>query len=302
VLGTTAHLGKWYRAIASGTTGAASASPGRQGDFPVFSSLINGHPSVEITRNFSRGLPAQDDWRPRIWSPWIPEREGQMLSEDIDFYEVFRINPTAMALLTADFEFIDANDAFLAAIGRGLEDVIGRNAFEVVPKMPEDSGGHPKWTALEAALTTERREVYQLHRYDIEDPAHPGVFEERYWSSMVTPVRGLSGEVEVLELSAREVTPIISQFRSLQAEPHAAGPTLEQEPANVQVPLPRRSAPTGTGLRSHAPQHTNLPDVPAYRDRVESVPPVHVLALPEGEYGDIPVGVPASAAQAIGWR
>jgi len=121
-----------------------------------------------------------------------------------------------MALLTPNFEFIDANDEFLAAIGHPLEDLIGHNVFEVMPKMPEDPGGNPKWTALEAALTTRRREVYKLERYDIEDPARPGVFEERYWSSIVTPVLGLGGEVEVLELSAREVTPIIGQFQALQ--------------------------------------------------------------------------------------
>ena len=139
-----------------------------------------------------------------------------MLSEEIDFHDIFKISATAMALLTPNFEFIDANDEFLAAIGHPLEDLIGHNAFEVMPKMPEDPGGNPKWTALEAALTTGRREVYKLERYDIEDPSRPGVFEERYWSSIVTPVLGLGGEVEVLELSAREVTPIIGQFQSLQ--------------------------------------------------------------------------------------
>jgi PAS domain S-box-containing protein len=139
-----------------------------------------------------------------------------MLSEEIDFHEIFKINPTAMALLTADFEFVDANEAFLQAIGHSLEEVIGRNAFEIVPKMPDDPGGDSKWTTLEAALTSRRREAFQLERYDIEDPAHPGVFAERYWSTIVTPVLGLGGEVELLELSAREVTPIINQFRSLQ--------------------------------------------------------------------------------------
>jgi PAS domain S-box-containing protein len=162
-----------------------------------------------------------------------------------------------MALLTADFEFIDANDAFLAATGHALEDVIGRNAFEVLPKMPEDPGGKPKWTALEAALTTKRREVYQLQRYDIEDPDHPGVFEERYWSSIVTPVRGLSGEVEVLEMSAREVTPIISQFESMQAELTAAGLTPEQGPANLQVPPPR---PPGRMETPPAQPRTTTPE------------------------------------------
>jgi PAS domain S-box-containing protein len=170
-----------------------------------------------------------------------------MLSEEIDLHQIFKINPTAMALLTADFEFIDANDAFLAAIGHPLEDLIGRNAFEVVPKMPADPGGNPKWTALETALTSRRREVHQLHRYDIEDPAHPGVFEERYWSSIVTPVLGRGGQVEVLELSAREVTPIIRQYQSLHAEAEPSlttpSPRLTNAPAAaVPVPAPRDAA------------------------------------------------------------
>ena len=174
-----------------------------------------------------------------------------MLSEEIDFYQIFKINPTAMALLTADFEFIDANDAFLAAIGHPLEDLVGHNAFEIVPKMPEDPGGNPKWTVLEAALTSGRREVQQLHRYDIEDPAHHGVFEERYWSSVVTPVLNSRGQVEVLELSAREVTPIISQYQSLQAEAADNGTAPEPVPAKLTVapPIP---APRAAGSRATA--------------------------------------------------
>jgi PAS domain S-box-containing protein len=139
-----------------------------------------------------------------------------MLAEKVDFYQIFKISPTAMALLTADFEFIDVNEEFLNAVGRTLDELIGHNAFEVLPKVP-DEPDNPKWTALEAALTTGQREVYELTRYDIEDPARPGVFEERYWSSIVTPIR-IHGQVEMLELSAREVTPIIDSFRSMQGQ------------------------------------------------------------------------------------
>ena len=66
-----------------------------------------------------------------------------MLSEEIDFHDIFKISATAMALLTPNLEFIDANDEFLAVIGHPLEDLIGHNAFEVMPKMPEDPGGNP---------------------------------------------------------------------------------------------------------------------------------------------------------------
>jgi PAS domain-containing protein len=140
-----------------------------------------------------------------------------MLAQDIDFYQVFKIHPTAMALLTADFEVIDVNDEMLQLAGRPLDEVVGRHAFEIFPKMPYEPGS-PKWTALEAALTSGRHETNKLCRYDTEDPAHPGVFRERYWSSSVTPLRGIDGRVEFLEFSVREATAIIEQFRSLQAE------------------------------------------------------------------------------------
>jgi hypothetical protein len=102
-------------------------------------------------------------------------------------------------------------------VGRTLEEVVGRNIFDVVSKLPEASGD-PEWTALEAAAASGHCEACQLARRNIEDPAHPGVFKERYWSSMVVPIHGADGRVDALEFSAREMTPVIEQYRSLHAE------------------------------------------------------------------------------------
>jgi PAS domain S-box-containing protein len=140
-----------------------------------------------------------------------------MLSEDIDFYQIFKIHPTAMALLTPDLEFIDANDEFLAATGHQLEELLGKNAFALFPKMPsEPEGSDLRWTALEEAQSSGHRTGLSLTRYDIEDPASPGIFHEHYWSTTVTPVRGANGRVEALEFSAREVTPVVEEFKKLE--------------------------------------------------------------------------------------
>lgn len=140
-----------------------------------------------------------------------------MLSQEVDFHQIFKVSPTAMALITADFVLVDANDAFIEGCGRPLEEIVGHNIFEQFPKMPADPGGSPMWTPLEAALTSGERQVHELTRYDVEVPGQPGVFEERYWSSVVTPLRGPSGEIEMFELSAREVTAIIAEYRRLKA-------------------------------------------------------------------------------------
>ncbi|HEY2508932.1 MAG TPA: PAS domain-containing protein [Streptosporangiaceae bacterium] len=146
--------------------------------------------------------------------------EGRdMLAEELDFDKIFRLHPTAMALVTADMIFVDANDEFLQTTGRNFEALVGHNFFDRFPKKPDkDAAGDPRWIALEEALNTGRRQVDQLIRYDIEDPALPGHFEERYWSAVAVPVPGPGGETQFLELSARDVTPVIMQFRAMEGQ------------------------------------------------------------------------------------
>jgi len=122
-----------------------------------------------------------------------------------------------MLLLTADLAIVDANEAFLAAVGRKLEDMIGHNIFEEFPKQPEHPG-EPQWTALEEAMTSGRRQIDKLSRYDIEDPAHPGWLEEHWATTVAQPIRGSDGHVQMIELSTRDVTPIIGQYRAMQRE------------------------------------------------------------------------------------
>jgi PAS domain-containing protein len=140
-----------------------------------------------------------------------------MLAEDIDFYQVFKIHPTSMLLLTADLEIVDANEEFLEESGRELDDLVGHNIFEEFPTMPARPSA---WSAVEAAITSGRREHNLLFREDIEDPDHPGVFVEHYWSSVAQPIRGRDGHVDMIEYSLRDVTPIIREYRVLQSEEH----------------------------------------------------------------------------------
>lgn len=140
-----------------------------------------------------------------------------MLAEEVDFYQVFKIHPTSMVLLTADLEIVDANEEFLGECGRELEDVIGHNIFEEFPRMPDQSSACPAWSAVEAAMTSGHREHNLLFRHDLEDPDHPGVFVEHYWSSVAQPIRDREGHVDMIEFSLRDVTPIIHEYLVLQS-------------------------------------------------------------------------------------
>lgn len=136
-----------------------------------------------------------------------------MLAQDIDFHEIFRVSPTGMAVLTADLFFVDVNDQFLAEAGRQLEELIGHNFFEIFPKMPTELADTEQMV-LEEAFDTGRRAQVNLGRYDVEDPASPGTFITHYWSSVVQPIRGHDGRVEVYELSVRNLTPVIAEYNA----------------------------------------------------------------------------------------
>jgi len=139
-----------------------------------------------------------------------------MLAQELDFREIFKMSQTGMALLSSDLVFIDANDEFIEHSGRPIEQLVGRNFYDVFPKMPQDRSGEPRWFALEEAMTSGRREAQHLIRYDVQNPG-TGVFDERYFSTRVQPIRAANGQVEAYEMSILEVTPVIEAYLALQA-------------------------------------------------------------------------------------
>jgi PAS domain S-box-containing protein len=145
-----------------------------------------------------------------------------MLAEELDFREIFKISHTAMALLNADLFFIDVNHEFIERSGRELEELIGRHFRDVFPRKTEATFSDARWDAVEAAITSGRREADHLIRYDVENPK-TGIFEERYFTTKVQPIRSHGGEVEVYELSILELTPMVTELRALLAEQQPAG-------------------------------------------------------------------------------
>src|SRR5260370_4532282 len=101
------------------------------------------------------------------------------MAHEIDFYRMYKVGPTAMALLTPDLEIIDMNDEFQAYVGRPVEEVAGRNIFEITPKMPEDCGGAPIWAPLVAGMTYGTRAARHIMRAALAHPDHPGAFLAR---------------------------------------------------------------------------------------------------------------------------
>lgn len=143
-----------------------------------------------------------------------------MMRQEIDYQAVFKITPNATALLSTDLVILDVNQEFQEAAGLPAEKLLGRNLFDAFREVSRGPGSdsQPLRTSLATVLESRERDVMNVVRYDLEDPARPGVLEERYWSVINTPICDDVGRVIVIEVAAQEVTPLVRQWEALQAQ------------------------------------------------------------------------------------
>ncbi len=157
----------------------------------------------------------------------------------IDYQDVFQALPGAVALLTRDLVYADANEAFLSVSGRSREQLVGRYLFDVFPDNPNDlsaNGMRNLQASLERVMATGERDTMALQRYDVEDPERPGVWHERYWSPVNAPVLAPDGTVALLLHRVEEVTDLItargsrdgSGARVLEAELYTRARELQE--------------------------------------------------------------------------
>ena len=129
---------------------------------------------------------------------------------DQSFTRLFEASPAPFLVLAPDaprFTITEVNDAYLAATMRTREGVAKRGIFEAYPDNPNDPtiGGVSRLRAsLERVLATRRPDELSGLKYDVVRP--DGTYEERWWSSVNSPVLNENGEVEAIIHNANDVT------------------------------------------------------------------------------------------------
>lgn len=139
---------------------------------------------------------------------------------DIDYQTVFRAFPGPTALLSCEFTIVDANDDYLAAVGRDRADIVGLNifaAFLTNPREPGSSGMDNLRTSLESVVATGESDKMELIRGDIEVAGKAGVYEERYWACVNAPVLGPEGEAQFIVHRAADATATVRSVMQAQA-------------------------------------------------------------------------------------
>jgi PAS domain S-box-containing protein len=125
---------------------------------------------------------------------------------------VFESLPGLFLILTPDLQIVSASDAYLKATMTEREDLCGRGLFEVFPDNPDDTeatGVSNLRASLARVLQTAAPDTMAIQKYDIRRP--DGVFEERYWSPINSPVFGTGHRIEYLIHRVEDVTDFVRQ-------------------------------------------------------------------------------------------
>jgi Stage II sporulation protein E (SpoIIE)/PAS fold len=168
-----------------------------------------------------------------------------MTEPEVDYAAVFRALPGAVALLTPQLFYVDADAEFLRIRGGTREQMVGRFA-------PDDRHGNapaaPLLLKVEASLRrvadTGERDTMALQRYDM-DPDQPGVRHERYFNVTTIPVFGPDRRVALLLHRVEDVTELIRAREVALTLQEAMLPA----PSPVGRTLPARRGSTERGRR-----------------------------------------------------
>ena len=153
--------------------------------------------------------------------PFVRELQHEPNS---DFEALLRVSPYPYLLIDRRLIIVGANSAFLKSTGRVEADLLGRYVFDAFPENPDDPSSTN--VAEVRAIATGEPDTTAFLRYSVPRQTARGVvFDERFWSTVHTPVRGADSEVAFVAQNAIDVSDLYSFDRHTNTA--SLGPALQ---------------------------------------------------------------------------
>jgi signal transduction histidine kinase/ActR/RegA family two-component response regulator len=150
------------------------------------------------------------------------------MAHTLNFEALINASPYPYLVVAVDWTIVAANPAYLNSVKRSASDVVGRQLFDAFPPNPADPGSTNDDIvrgSIETAIATGKAHTTALLKYAVPVKSDTGTaYEPRYWSTVHTPVFGLSGAVEFVIQNAIDVTALYAVDASGKA------PSLKTEP------------------------------------------------------------------------
>ena len=151
----------------------------------------------------------------------------------LHFRALFESLPGSYLVLRPDLTIVAASDAYLEATMTKRVEILGRGLFDVFPDNPDDpsaTGGTNLRASLNRVLQNAAPDTMAIQKYDVRRP--DGVFEERYWSPINSPVVGVDGRIEYIIHRVEDVTDFVLQ-KKRPADDQPLSARMEQMEAEI---------------------------------------------------------------------
>lgn len=155
----------------------------------------------------------------------------------LHFHALFESLPGLYLVLKPDFTISAVSDAYLKATMTQRTEILGRGIFDVFPDNPNDrdaDGASNLRASLNRVLRSATTETMAIQKYDVRRP--DGIFEERYWSPINSPVVDADGHLEYIIHRVEDVTEFM-----LQKQTSIAGTSLQVRLEQMQSEIFRSS-------------------------------------------------------------
>ena len=135
---------------------------------------------------------------------------------------LFESLPGSYVVLTPGLKIVAVSDAYLKSTLTTREGLVGHDLFDMFPENPNDLEAdaivHTR-ASMDRVLQNAAPDVMAIQKHDIR--RSDGVFEERYWSPINSPVFGTDRQITYIVHRVEDVTEFMRQ------KPQASGGTAE---------------------------------------------------------------------------
>ncbi len=135
------------------------------------------------------------------------------MADIFEFKALFESSPGLYLVLRPDLTIAAVTDAYLAATMTRREAILDKHVFDIFPDNPNDpaaTGQRNLTASLTRVLKYRAPDTMPVQKYDIRWPeAEGGMFEERYWTAVNSPIFDENDRLIYILHSVQDVTEIV---------------------------------------------------------------------------------------------
>lgn len=158
----------------------------------------------------------------------------ELRSSRAELKSLFESLPGLYLVLTPDFKIVAVSDAYLKATMTTREGILGRGIFEAFPDNPDDpeaTGVANLRASLERVLLNAAPDTMAIQKYDVR--RLDGVFEDRYWSPINSPVVGEGRRIQYIIHRVEDVTEFVQRKAAAEDRDADINVRLQQMEAEI---------------------------------------------------------------------